>query len=118
MTDVGEEVQSRWVRAASIESLPENKGVQCLLQGHDIALIRQGSKVYAINNLCPHQHIPILSEASIEGTVLTCPMHGWRFDFVTGDCVHASGRLRTYPVQLRDGTVYIQLPDESDDAVW
>lgn len=98
----------------ALERLREGKGVSVRVRDVEIALFLRDGEVYAVENICPHQHIPVLAEGELDGTVLTCPMHGWSFDIRTGKCVHASCRLRSYGVRISDGTVGIVIPDEEE----
>ena len=50
-----------------------------------------GDALHALENLCPHAGAP-LSEGCLEGPIVTCTLHGWRFDVRTGfDPDHADG---------------------------
>lgn len=100
--------------AIALDRLREGIGASVRVRDVEIALFLRGGKVYAVENLCPHQHIPVLAEGELAGTMLTCPMHGWSFDIRTGQCLHASTRLRSYDVRISDGTVYVAVPDEEE----
>ena len=45
------------------------------------------------------------------GTVIECPLHQGTFDICTGKALTAPAYddLRTYPVKVEDGTVYIRI---------
>jgi len=48
-----------------------------------------------------------------EGSRFECPLHGWRFDRVTGRCMNAPSRaLSSIPVHVEDGMLYANLPGE------
>ncbi|MCB2204425.1 Rieske (2Fe-2S) protein [bacterium] len=106
------------IRVASFASLREGVGTSVRVQDMEIALFRRGSSVYAIENLCPHQHIPVLDEGELDGNIITCPMHGWRYDITDGRCVHASSRLTTFSVSMDGDDVYIELPEEEQEPWW
>ncbi len=106
------------IRIASLRTLPADRGVAVTTEGMEIALFRIDGKVYAIENLCPHQHVPVLSEGSLEGTILTCPMHGWRYELTDGTCVHASGRLKTFKVEIAGDDVSVEIDDEEQNPWW
>lgn len=77
-----------------------------------LALFRIDNVCYAVTNVCPHQHQPVISVGVLEGKNITCPMHGWQFDITTG--VPAEGNkgtatLHTFPVVERDGVVYVHI---------
>jgi nitrite reductase/ring-hydroxylating ferredoxin subunit len=42
-------------------------------------------KFYAINNFCPHEAVS-LSEGTLKGAIVICPLHGAKFDVTTGKC--------------------------------
>ena len=51
--------------------------------GKAIALYNVAGTFYATDNTCPHRGGP-LGEGELEGTIVTCPWHGWRWDVATG----------------------------------
>ena len=72
----------------------------------------------AMDNHCPHQGGP-LGEGSIERGVddkcwIRCPWHGWDFDPLTGKPPggHEDSGQKTYPVEVRDGEIFVGLEPE------
>ncbi len=72
----------------------------------------------AMDNHCPHQGGP-LGEGTIERGIddkcwIRCPWHGWDFDPLTGAPPggHADSGQKTYPVEVRDGEVFVGLVPE------
>jgi len=63
----------------------------------------------AINNVCPHQHFSKLHEGTLDGTFLTCPMHGWTFDLDDGKERTGNGRATVYPLVIDGGDLYLRL---------
>ena len=59
---------------------------EVLVRGHEILLVRVGNSYYAAENRCPHMGGK-LSKGRIEGTVVTCPLHGSQFDLRNGEVV-------------------------------
>lgn len=53
------------------------------VQGQEIMLAKAGGNYYAIANSCPHMK-GNLAAGTLEGTVITCPRHGSRFDITDG----------------------------------
>jgi thiamine pyrophosphate-dependent acetolactate synthase large subunit-like protein/nitrite reductase/ring-hydroxylating ferredoxin subunit len=83
-----------------------------------MALTNVDGQFYAMDNRCPHQGGP-LGEGSIEHGKdgecwLRCPWHGWDFDPKTGRPPggHEDSGQQLYPVEIRDGGVYIGLAIE------
>lgn len=106
------------VRVARYSALREGAGISVRVHDMEVALFLREGIVYAFENLCPHQHIPVLAEGDLNGVILTCPMHGWQFDITDGRCVHASGRLRTFDVHRDGDDIYVDLPAEQEEAWW
>jgi UDP-MurNAc hydroxylase len=46
---------------------------------------------WRLQKRCPHLRADLSRFGSIEGTTLTCQMHGWRFDLDTGRCLSSDG---------------------------
>lgn len=79
---------------------PEGKGISLKGPEDEIALFRVNGELLAVRNSCPHQHFARLHEGEVEGSVVTCPMHGWKFDLKTGAHVAGAGSLKCYEVIL------------------
>jgi nitrite reductase/ring-hydroxylating ferredoxin subunit len=97
-------------RVAALAELRERRGKQVMLAGHPVALWRVKGSVYAIDDLCPHMHFATMHIAQIDGTSVTCPMHGWTFALDDGRECKGNGRIKTYRVHLEGGEVYIEEP--------
>jgi nitrite reductase/ring-hydroxylating ferredoxin subunit len=68
-------------------------------------------RVLVIDNACPHSG-GNLSGGSVEGKIVTCRQHEWKFDLGTGICTESNrAKVQTYPAEVRDGVVWVELPD-------
>jgi nitrite reductase/ring-hydroxylating ferredoxin subunit len=56
------------------------------LDGLQFRIVELDRKLIAYSTRCPHLLGP-LSEGRIEGGIVECPWHGYRFDIRTGECV-------------------------------
>ncbi|OLB95119.1 MAG: hypothetical protein AUH30_15980 [Candidatus Rokubacteria bacterium 13_1_40CM_68_15] len=75
-----------------------------------LAVFRLGERFYAVDNACPHKGGP-LAEGAVEGTVVTCPWHGFTVDLGTGRCPRNPWlRVRTFAVAREDDTLRIVIP--------
>ena len=84
--------------------------------GKQILLIAVGERIFAIANRCPHEGYP-LSEGTLgPDCVLTCNWHNWKFDLRSGAALIGRDPVRTYPVELRDGEIFVDLADPPADA--
>ena len=73
----------------------------------EIALANVGDTYYATQGQCIHLQGP-LGDGGLDGSVLTCPWHGWQYDVRTGlnEFDHAI-QLRTYEVRVEDGQIQV-----------
>ena len=78
------------------------------VDGRKIAVFVAEGRVYALENACPHAGNPLIDGEVADGT-LTCVYHLWRFDLATGDCLHGEERARRYPVEVRDGEIWVEV---------
>jgi toluene monooxygenase system ferredoxin subunit len=63
----------------------------------------------AVQMMCPHQKFP-MSDGALEGDVLTCMKHLWRFNVVTGRGVNPRDtEIALYPVKVEDGKIYVSV---------
>jgi UDP-MurNAc hydroxylase len=47
---------------------------------------------YLVERFCPHRQADLAVFGELEGSELTCTLHGWRFDLATGRCLTATDR--------------------------
>lgn len=80
-----------------------------------VVVARVAGAFHAINNRCSHAASP-LDGGRMRGGMIACPLHGARFDLVTGRCVGAAyPAIRTFPVRVEDGRVLIEVPSRAPD---
>ncbi len=75
-----------FVVVGKMEAFPEGKLRKVQVNGVDVLVANIGSRIYAITNTCTHRGGP-LHEGELEGTIVTCPLHGGQFDITTGKVV-------------------------------
>jgi nitrite reductase/ring-hydroxylating ferredoxin subunit len=104
---------ARWLRGAmaeftvtALDQLGNRELAAFDVSGNRIAIASVGGALYAFGDTCTHQGCS-LAEGDLEGTVVTCPCHGSRFNVTTGDVLHGPARkpVRSYPVRLESGTL-------------
>ena len=94
-----------YVFAADLSDIQKAAG-GCLplqIQNHSMSLFYHNSKVYAIDNRCPHMGFP-LHRGTVKDGILTCHWHHARFDLIGGGTFDQwAGDVRSFPVQIRNG---------------
>ncbi|MDW0315172.1 MAG: Rieske (2Fe-2S) protein [Nitrososphaeraceae archaeon] len=71
------------------------------LDKYTIAIFIHNSKIYAVDNRCPHMGFP-LNQGSVKDGILTCHWHHARFDLLNGGTFDQwAGDVTSFPVQIR-----------------
>ncbi len=105
-----------WLRVCGIDEIPVLGSRVLRTSEGDIALFRPAlGRVFALADRCPHKGGP-LSQGIVSGEAVTCPLHGWNIQLDSGQaCAPDVGCARTYPVDLREGEVWLQLAQAAAD---
>lgn len=91
------------------DALDDGQIIEIIIGGTAIAVARIAGSHYAVANTCPHAGGP-LGDGKLDGTHVTCPYHGWKYDVTTGTCVtQPSVTVRTYRVQIVGDAVCVEL---------
>lgn len=99
------------IRICATEDIPKGTAISAEVEGTEIAVVHaEDGNFYAIRDECSHAAVP-LSEGEIEGCTLECWLHGSRFDLRTGEPtgLPATEPVPVYPVEIRDGDIYLSL---------
>jgi nitrite reductase (NADH) small subunit len=98
------------VRVADVADLPAGSMKLVTVDGRDLVVVNHDGQFYALDNRCPHLGGP-LGRGRIEGRVVVCPWHGWRWDVKSGRAVWPEGQWRVfrYPVVVEDGQVFVRV---------
>ncbi|MGW0159731.1 glutamate synthase-related protein [Mycobacterium sp. NPDC003323] len=95
------------LRVTSLSGLPEESPHPVTVSGVDLVLIRRGDAVSALYGRCGHRGA-LMSDGHIDGDLLVCGVHGWRYDADTGvSPVNPTVALRKFPVWVTGDDVYV-----------
>ncbi|AHH96533.1 bifunctional 3-phenylpropionate/cinnamic acid dioxygenase ferredoxin subunit [Kutzneria albida] len=100
------------VPVCNVDDLPHGESVRIVHTDIPIAVFHveqdAGGGYYAIDDTCTHQDAS-LAEGWLEGCAVECPLHAACFDLRTGlpSGPPATRPVRTYPVVVQDGTLYV-----------
>ena len=98
-----------WIYVLDDKALLENQMMPTYPRGVNILLARVGGIVYAISGKCLHMACPLFT-GRLEGYIITCPCHDWRFDIRTGKFLDAPELgLVIYSTKSEDGKLFINL---------
>jgi 3-phenylpropionate/trans-cinnamate dioxygenase ferredoxin component len=98
-----------FVRVTGTGDVKPGHGIVAEVSGKTLAVFNVDGMFHAIDNTCVHRGGP-LGEGDMEGSVVTCPWHGWQFNVTTGECVNnPSAKVEVYPVQVEGTDVKVLL---------
>ena len=99
---------TNWIDAAARDDVPQEDVIAVSAGGREIALYGVDGEVFATDNICTHGHAR-LCEGFLEGHEIECPLHQGKFDVRTGapTCAPASEALKSYPVKIEGGRVWL-----------
>lgn len=109
--------QGDWIPAVGVDDLPI--GGRKLFRHYDkrIAVFRTERAIYAIDNRCPHQGYALL-QGDVKEETLTCAWHNWKFELDEGGfCSFGGESVRTYPVEVRGGQVFVDVTDPAAEII-
>ena len=110
-------MQPRWSVATDAAVLrDENARTTVRVDGKHIALFATPDGILACNNRCPHEGYPLAEGTLDRDCWLTCHWHNWKFNLRDGANLYGGDRLRVYPVEVRDGKVWVDTADEPAEA--
>ncbi len=73
----------------------------------NIAVFKIDGVLYGLEADCKHMRASI-AHGKIDGTIITCPAHAWRYDITTGECLNEPwAKLKSYPIEIDAGEVYV-----------
>ncbi|MBI3393125.1 MAG: Rieske 2Fe-2S domain-containing protein [Nitrospirae bacterium] len=108
----------RRVCIGRIEDVPDGEGRAVTLYGRTYAVFREGDRLFALENRCPHAGGP-LADGFVGGGSVTCPLHGWKVDLRTGKIAGGLGeQVRVMPVIRGEEFIYLEvdLPYENQQT--
>jgi nitrite reductase (NADH) small subunit len=102
-----------WTDICAIDEIVPDTGVCALVAGRQIAIVRAGGRVYAIDNFDPFSRAYVLSRGIVgdkDGAPkIVSPIYKQSFDLRTGVCLDdPSVSIAVYEVRVRDGRVEVR----------
>ncbi|HSG16945.1 MAG TPA: Rieske (2Fe-2S) protein [Anaerolineae bacterium] len=106
--------KANYVHAASLAEVEAAGCTVVQLDGYTVALFAHDGQVHAVDNRCPHMGFP-LDRGTVREGILTCHWHHARFDLESGGTFDQwADDVRVFPVDVRDGQVWVELSRRGD----
>jgi 3-phenylpropionate/trans-cinnamate dioxygenase ferredoxin component len=100
-----------WVAACKTDEIDEEDVTRFDHAGRTFAIYRSPDDAfYATDGNCTHEQFH-LADGLVMDDIIECPKHNGRFNYKTGEAKGAPVcvNLKTYPVKVEAGTVYIRI---------
>jgi nitrite reductase/ring-hydroxylating ferredoxin subunit len=105
---------ANFVRAARLDDVRAAGRMSVRVGSRSLALFFHDGRVYAVDNRCPHMGFP-LHRGTVQNGILTCHWHHARFDLESGGTFDQfADEARIFPVEIRDGEVWVDLAPRED----
>lgn len=100
---------SRWVKAVADAELPDDTSSGVEVEGRKVMLHRHDGVLYALDDTCSHAG-GSLSRGTVTDCVVTCPLHGARFDLRSGQIVRGPAHhpQPVLPTRVRNGWIEVR----------
>jgi 3-phenylpropionate/trans-cinnamate dioxygenase ferredoxin subunit len=105
----------KFVLAATTTELANGAMKAVDIEGQELLLAKIEDRYYAVSRRCTHM-AENLCAGKLDGSVLTCPRHGARFDVTSGKAVGRAKLmflstmpkdLATYPVKIEGAEIFV-----------
>ena len=74
-----------------------------------LGLFNVDGTFYVLDNTCLHRGGP-LGEGELDGPIVTCPWHGWRYDVTTGANVNNPAvKVACFSVKVEGTSVFVEV---------
>ncbi len=106
------DIDTDWVGVA-LRSELESGGMLAVDAGDkSIAIYDVKGEIFATDNECTHA-MAYLTDGTLEGDVVECPLHGGKFSVRTGEglCAPITCALHVHKVRVVDNEIQLKLPD-------
>lgn len=95
-----------YARVGPTSELPPGSAKMIAVGDFDIAVFNAGGTFYAIDDVCPH-FAGSLSEGTVNGEIVSCPLHGWCFDLRDGTMPNGRKFVDTFDVHVEGEELFV-----------
>ena len=101
-------IDSRFSAVARDAEIAEGALYGAFARDVPVLLVRLNGVIHAIGRICTHEYAD-LAEGELDDGCVVCPLHGSKFDLVTGRALTLPAVFPepVYEVAIADGVVYV-----------
>ena len=102
-------MSKQWVQMARAAEVKPGSMKRVMIEGHALLLVNVDGRYYTVDDTCTHEDAS-LSSGSLRGEFVKCPLHGSRFNVITGAVLDdpAEQDLQTYPVKIVGDAIFVK----------
>jgi nitrite reductase (NADH) small subunit/3-phenylpropionate/trans-cinnamate dioxygenase ferredoxin subunit len=79
------------------------------LGGKSVAVFNLDGEYFVVDNDCPHRGGP-LAEGALNGDIVTCPWHGWKFNVRQGGfAVNPNQKIGSYQTRIEAEELWVAI---------
>ena len=120
LSETEPQTEPKRVKIGAADELTPGSSKVVVVGERKVAVFNIDGDLYAIDDRCPHRGAS-LGKGTLDGVVVTCPLHKWEFDLRTGQCVGRPGNeLRRFEVFVGGDSLLLDVSsiDEEKEPVW
>jgi nitrite reductase/ring-hydroxylating ferredoxin subunit len=106
---------TEFVPAIPLVILREGRIEPANVRGRWLAFYLVDGVPHCTDDICSHQSNQLSDGGYLDGDEVQCAFHGGRFNIRTGAAIGlpATEPIRTFPVEVREGRIYVDIGDGS-----
>src|SRR5271168_382216 len=98
-----------FIEVARVDQIRPGSGSRFTVADKDVAVFNVNGTICSIADTCPHAG-GSLGLVKLNGTIVTCPVHGMKFDVTTGCFAGTSDfGVVSFPAKVVDGEIMVAL---------
>ena len=98
-----------FIEVTGFEQIRPGAGSRFVIADKEMAIFNVDGKICAISDTCPHAG-GSLGMGKLDGRIVTCPVHGMKFDVTTGCFAGTSDfGVAAYPAKIVDGKIMVSI---------
>ena len=103
-------MQKQWMKVIELKAVPTDDVTAANAGDRELAIYGVDGEVFATDNICTHGHAR-LCDGFLDGHEIECPLHQGKLDVRSGKamCEPLTADIRTYPVKIEDGYVFVEV---------
>lgn len=99
-------------KVANTKDIGEGEAKGFVVDGFPVLIVKKDGKIYAFEDRCSHQDMPISENYEIEGQKIICMWHGAEFSLETGEnlSLPAPAPIKKLNVRVdENGDIFVEI---------